>query len=257
MKGQRRKIETYTRFGAIATLFLCRAMSNQNCAQAGLLNRNFGRHQYEPSLHRDLDEKLREHQERRLQTTSLSTSLTLSTEDVVFGAYGVMFYVKALAQVNITSFAIYSSGATTDQIQIYTRSGIYIGHETNSSGWSLVYDNPSVNMLGRSAQTELLGMAMTISPGTFRSFFIWSPNRKLMYNPGTTEEALYSSNQYLEFYEGAGITTIFSGNYSDVFTPRVLRGEIRCVPSSTSDGSDDVLYTYSFFSSFSPTEFKV
>mmetsp|Transcript_34503 Transcript_34503/g.74596 ORF Transcript_34503/g.74596 Transcript_34503/m.74596 type:complete len:311 (+) Transcript_34503:74-1006(+) len=196
----------------LASLLLCRSMGNPNRAQA------------QNSWNRD-EEQAVESQTRQLQSSVLPSSLALSTTSVAFGNYGVMFYVGALGDITVTSIQMYTRTIVEGApVQVYTRPGKYIGFEGSAAGWSKIYDNPSLELLGQDISTTLIGLDVSISSSAFQSFFIWSPNGKIQYNPGTTEGALYSSNSYIEFYEGAGVRGIFTNSPDDITAPRVMRG---------------------------------
>eukprot|EP00984_Skeletonema_dohrnii_P008142 scaffold2985_cov120-Skeletonema_dohrnii-CCMP3373.AAC.2 len=164
---------------------------------------------------------------RQLETTFSASSISLSAADESYGNFGAMFYVKANSDVTITSLDFYGARVEAGvPVQLYGRPGKYVGHETNSTGWTLIYDNASMELFGRTSPASLSGLDVNVLPGQFHSFVLWSPNRKIMYNPGTVEEALYSSNEYIEFYEGVGIGALFNGDPTSLSIPRILRGEL-------------------------------
>ena len=158
------------------------------------------------------------------------TPMQLDASDGGSGTFGTMFYVKALSDVVVTSFDIYTSGMFQDLVLVYTRPGKYPGHEHSDDGWTLVYDNSSVNLLGRNDPTELgiFDTSVIVTAGSFQSFYIYSP-RKVMYEQGSTVEALYSYDKNLQFYEGIGVSSNpqFSGDSSNLYAPRVFKGAIR------------------------------
>jgi hypothetical protein len=161
------------------------------------------------------------------ETTALSTSLPLSPNGAAtHGNFGVVFFVQAFSRATVTSLTIYSASVATTPVQIYTRSGKYIGNEVAADGWTLAYDNVAVDLLGRTEPTTLLGLNVEVLPNKFQSFLVWSPGNKVIYDPGTMEEAIFSRSEYMEFYEGAGIGNLFSGDTADVTAPRVIQGEI-------------------------------
>eukprot|EP00986_Skeletonema_menzelii_P015224 scaffold11326_cov144-Skeletonema_menzelii.AAC.1 len=164
---------------------------------------------------------------RQLETTFSASSIALSSADEPYGNYGAMFYVKAIFDVTITALDFYGAQVEAGvPVQLYGRPGKYVGHETNSTGWTLVYDNASLELFGRTSPASLSGLNINIPPGQFHSFVLWSPNRKIMYNPGTVEETVYSSNAYIEFYEGVGVQSLFNGDPTTLSRPRILRGEL-------------------------------
>lgn len=201
-------------------IILLTAMSICNCCIA--VSQQYATQGY--FFNSDEDQSL-EQQARNLQTTYSPSTLTLSTFNGNYGNFGSMFYVKALSDITVTSIGIYTNQQVSNglPVQVYSRPGKYIGFEGSSAGWTLIYDNNPA-MFGRLNTTDLVGLNQNIPPGSFHSFFVWTPNIRLQYNPGTTEEALYSSNKYIEFYEGAGIGGLFDS--STLVAPRVLRGEM-------------------------------
>lgn len=153
-------------------------------------------------------------------------SLSLSTEENEFGAFGVMFDTFAWQKLRIESFGIFSAYEYSNStVKVYTRPGNYSSHEVDSSGWNLVFDD-QVDFLGQELPTTIFA-GVTVPFESSQSFFIWSPDQKIMYNIGSQEGALYSSNEYLSFYEGVSLIDIFSNDIDDVYSPRVLRGVIK------------------------------
>ena len=116
-----------------------------------------------------------------------------------------MFYIKAKRDISIYSFDIFSgTPAENELVQVYTRMGKYSGFELKEDSWNLVYDNDSVNLLGEAAPTSLgdFDSAVTVSEGTFQSFFIWVPNNRVRYQLGSSEGSRFSHNKMINFFEG-------------------------------------------------------
>jgi len=156
---------------------------------------------------------------------AVADSLPLSTEENEYGAHGVMFDVFAEHKLRIDSFDVFSAyNQANSTVKLYTRPGRYSGFEVSSEGWELVQDD-YVDFLGQDLPTTIL-VDVTIPAASFQSFLIWSPDEKVMYNIGTSEGSLYAANDYLQFYEGIGVTNIFSNDTEDIYSPRVLRGAI-------------------------------
>jgi hypothetical protein len=144
------------------------------------------------------------------------------------GAQGSMFEVRVTRSIAVSSLDFFSGNSNTEQVQVYTRPGSYIGHEMSETGWTLVYEK-DVNLRGRDSLTELGAFEtdVTIEAGNVQSFFIWTAGI-VMYDGGTREGDLHSSNDAVNFYQGIGITSKFSGSYAnEVYSPRVFKGVIR------------------------------
>ena len=173
---------------------------------------------------------------------AVADSLPLSTEENEYGAHGVMFDVYAEHKLRIDSFDVFSAyNQTNSTVKLYTRAGRYSGFEVSSEGWELVQDD-YVDFLGQDLPTTIL-VDVTIPAASFQSFFIWSENVQIMYDSGTLEGSLHSSNAYVEFYEGVGIVSKFSGDLDDVKSPRILKGMIgfEVLPTSQPSASPSML----------------
>lgn len=152
-------------------------------------------------------------------------SLLLSTEENEFGSHGVMFDTFAWQKLRIVSFEVFSLyNFDLAPVKVYTRPGNYSGYEVDSNGWDLVFDD-QVDFLGQELPTTIL-VDVTIPFESSQAFFVWSPDQKILFNLGSEEGALYSSNTYIDFYEGVSLIDIFSNDTDDVYSPRVLRGSI-------------------------------
>jgi hypothetical protein len=132
--------------------------------------------------------------------------LSLVTTDVAAkGAEGAMFVIKALRDVNITSLDFFGASVNTNLVQVWTRSGPYVGHVGSRASWEKVFDNSSVQIKGRVEPTALGGFTseVHVSANEYQSFYVYSPS-KVLYRAGTSEGAPFASNDAIEFYEGIG-----------------------------------------------------
>ena len=135
-----------------------------------------------------------------------------------------MFVVKALHDLDITSLDINTMFRAMGAVRVYTRTGSYNGHESNSNGWELVYDNPLTQMNGRGRATKLekFDKVVTLSSGQYQSFYVWA-EQKLVYKRGSVEGRPFVSDDNLVIYEGIGL----KGHFGEVrYSPRVWSGVI-------------------------------
>ncbi len=141
---------------------------------------------------------------------------------------GIMFQVRALRDLTVTSLEVYGRGNITGVhgFQVYTRLGDFTGHISSQNGWSLYHDNPSVELKGNKILASLgnFGTGMFIPEWTVVSFYIYIPSNNLLYARGFGKN-LYSRNGDFEIYEGSGI----SGIFGKAITARVFAGMIKCV----------------------------
>ena len=118
------------------------------------------------------------------------------------GAPGVMFDVVATRDIIVKSFDFYTDAKRKEVIEVYTRPGSYSGHELDETGWSLVHSK-LVSQMGRNELTQLgdFDTDIIIRAGTTQGFYI---NSKyfIMYDKGTAEGQILSSDASLAVYEG-------------------------------------------------------
>ena len=148
-----------------------------------------------------------------------------TTFDFSLGSNGNMFSIKALRDISLSSFAVNAMSRGEGRVKVYTRAGSYVGHEQNSEGWELIYDDPAVVHDRRGRQTELgdFDSAIGIASGAIQSFLVTS-TKGFVYQAGIEEGAEYVRDDWLVIYEGIGTTDEFSG---ETFSPRVFGGIIR------------------------------
>lgn len=137
------------------------------------------------------------------------------------GNNGVMFKIRAKKPIIINTFSIFNPvAATADDFVIYTKTGDYIGFETNPAAWNIV-SNTSATPVNDTI-TLSSDLSLFMNTNETRSFYIRSVINDLDYLNGITEGAIYSQNAELEFYEGKGVAGEFGSN----FTPRIFSGII-------------------------------
>ena len=148
-----------------------------------------------------------------------------TTFDFSLGSSGSMFSIKALRDLSVSSIVVNAMSRGEGRVKVYTRPGSYSGHELNSDGWELIYNNPTLEHNRRGKQTELgnFDNAVVISSGSTQSFFITS-TKGLVYQAGTTEGAEYANDESMVVYEGVGTTDEFAGA---IYGPRVFGGIVR------------------------------
>jgi hypothetical protein len=148
-----------------------------------------------------------------------------TTFEFNLGSQGNMFQVVALRDISISSLDINAMSRGYGRVKVYTREGSYTRHEQSSQGWTLVYDNPSVNHSRRGLPTELgeFDQVVEVSKGKTQAFFVMS-TKGLVYKTGSSEFSPFASNDELEILEGIGTEDEFSGA---IHSPRVFSGKIK------------------------------
>ena len=149
-----------------------------------------------------------------------------TTFNFSLGSEGNIFEVVALRDLSVSSLVINAMTQGQGAVKVYSRDGSYSGHEQNSEGWELIYDNPSVTHMKRGQATELgnFETAVLINSGATQSFFV-SSSRGLVYRAGTHEGVAFASDESIIVKEGIGTTGEFDG--STTYSPRIFGGIIR------------------------------
>lgn len=135
------------------------------------------------------------------------------------GNSGVMFKLRAKEPIIINTFSILNpTSVAADDFVIYTKTGDYVGFETNPGAWSIVSNTNATPI--NDTITLSADLSLFMNTNETRSFYIRSVTNSIDYLDGTMEGAIYSQNAELEFYEGKGVTGEFGSN----FTPRIFSG---------------------------------
>lgn len=146
---------------------------------------------------------------------------------------GNQFEIRAISNIQIDSFDIHLSQATSVEVEVYTKSGSYKGSEANAADWTLIQ---SVTVDGRGQGTLYPLPSLSNSPfiqaGNSRSFYITVSNGagKVLYTNGSKEGDRFAANSDLEILEGVGKRYPFANTYS----PRVWNGVVHYKRDRTS-----------------------
>lgn len=143
---------------------------------------------------------------------------------------GNMFDITALNTVTITSFDASPMAATT--IEIYYKTGTWVGFDQNSSAWTLI---GSAAVPGAVLPTPVpvpVPVNVTIPAGQTYAFYVTSTNVavSLNYTNGTTTGNVYSADANIQFREGCGHEYPF---LNAPFAPRIWNGVIHYTTAGT------------------------
>ncbi len=143
---------------------------------------------------------------------------------------GNMFDLVATDDIVIDSFDVHLEQDT--DIEIYYKSGSYVGSEGNAGAWTLAGTATNVTAAGNGVPTTVpINVNLPMNNGDTYAFYITATNVSLEYTNGTTVGSLHSSTPHLEFYEGIGVGYAFGNTYS----PRVWNGNIHYSTIDTPD----------------------
>jgi len=133
---------------------------------------------------------------------------------------GCMFNLIAGADtVYLDSLDFYSANSADLQINLRTYSGSYVGHESNSAGWSSALSDSVYNAIADTYYTANFG-SIKINPFDTLGCYLYleNPNHRLGYQSAST--AFVFSSDGLQLEAGTGIAHTFGTSYF----PRHFRG---------------------------------
>ncbi|MCG9911014.1 MAG: T9SS type A sorting domain-containing protein [Flavobacteriales bacterium] len=137
------------------------------------------------------------------------------------GNDGVMFKIRAKKPIIINTFSLLNPVVSTaDDFEIYTKTGDYVGFETNPAAWNMVFSTSATPV--NDTITFSASLSLFMNTNETRSFYVRGLTNGVDYLNGTTEGAIFSQNAELEFFEGKGI----GGLFATTNTPRVFSGII-------------------------------
>ena len=136
------------------------------------------------------------------------------------GQSGVMFNVGAKRTVIVDSFEV-SIDAGTHLVEVYYKTGTYVGFETNAGAWTLLGSTTvtSTQANGGSGLFVNVGQSLTLPAGSNYAFYIQLPNSTAM---NYTNGAMNFSNAELQIQTGVGK----GANFGATFSPRSFNGGI-------------------------------
>jgi|GEM_PF-814081 len=143
------------------------------------------------------------------------------------GNFGNMFDINALNEVTIQSFDIHGDTGATFDVEVYAKSGTWVGSENNPGAWTLIGTAPGVVSNGDGVVTPLnLTLNYVIPAGETHAFYVTPTDFStggFNYTNGTATGNVFASDANIEFLEGAGKNYPFTGT---TFQPRVFNGNI-------------------------------
>jgi hypothetical protein len=156
-------------------------------------------------------------------SSASSTSTVQLTESFTHVGGGVLFAVKAKANIQVIQLAVYIQSSSGITITVYSKDGTFDGYETSTSGWTKVL---TVNVDGKGGRTPIylpsFSSPLSISSGSTRSFLIKASSNVIFYEKVSGSQGDFlKSNSDLVLYKGAATVS------SSVFSPRVWYGRVK------------------------------
>jgi subtilisin-like proprotein convertase family protein len=152
------------------------------------------------------------------------------------GQAGNMFDVMATNNLTINSFDVSIDDGVTDDVEVYFKTGTWVGFDTDATAWTLLTTVTGVTSAGQDVPTPLnQTLGVDVLAGDTVAFYVTlTTTTAINYTNGTTVGALFASDANMEIYEGAGKVYPFA----NTFMPRNFNGN---VVYSTGGGSASIL----------------
>jgi len=158
------------------------------------------------------------------QAASLTTTFSSNN-----GYAGNMFDVTTFGkELTVTGLDINVSSSSSLTVNLYTKSGTYVGAQNNPSAWTLVSTNILNSNAGRDNPTFVDVTDFVLLAESVTAFYI-DVGRRINYTNGTAPGHPIFSNDDLSIATGIGKAPNFGTN----FTPRTWNGTIYYEPAST------------------------
>ncbi len=139
------------------------------------------------------------------------------------GASGNMFDLEAVNDLTIDSFDVNMGTGNTADVEIYFKTGTWVGSETTPANWTLIATATGITSAGIGLPTPLnLDLGINVTAGNRVAFYVTRTTGSLIYTNGVTTGALFASDSNLQIFEGAGKGYPFTGTYQ----PRNFNGNI-------------------------------
>ena len=137
------------------------------------------------------------------------------------GFLGNMFDITAITSVTITHFDGHMTTGSADW-EIWYRPGTFVGHETDSTGWTHLGTAYGVVAAGFGVPTPIpLTFAVPIPAGQTYAFYVTATSGQVNYTNGTAVGNVYASDAFLQVREGKG-----GGYFGVTFSPRIFNGKV-------------------------------
>lgn len=152
-------------------------------------------------------------------TNSLFTTLIAGN-----GAGGNMFDVTALNSIDVNGFDMHFSSTGTGTMQVWYRTGSFVGFESSNAGWTMAYTT-TVTALGTGVLTPVPGtFTVNVPAGQTYGFYVTAVTGgpQVNYTNGTSLGSVYVQNADAQIKQGKG-----GGYFSVINSPRIFNGQMR------------------------------
>ena len=159
-------------------------------------------------------------------THPLGTNELVTTFAGGNGQAGNMLDLRTRKTIDITSLDIHTVSTNTVNVEVWTRPGSYVGHETDSRGWIKVVDT-SVLGQGIGNRTPLpldaFSHPIRVQAGATVAMYVTLTTPDIRYSEHHELGAIFAGNDDLDVFVGIGTKY----PWGDVFSPRAFNGALQ------------------------------
>jgi len=154
--------------------------------------------------------------------------ITLTTDFASNNGFNANWFdMNITNDVTINSFDVNLGAGVTDDVQVWFKTGTYVGFESDMTAWTLLGEATGITSNGDDVPTPLnLTLGQELTAGDVVAFHITTVNGGTLNYIGSgtgAPGALWASDDNLEILEGSGGSGPFG---TSVFTPRNFSGSV-------------------------------
>lgn len=157
--------------------------------------------------------------------TTLVTGLG-TTFEAGNGQEGAMFDVSAVNGLDISGFSVYPSGTTNANVEIFYKTGTFVGSEFTSGDWISIAT--ATGLVGEEVHYVPLTSPLSIAPGQTFGIYITRTDGSgfVSYTNGLGVGTVYNSDPNLIVKCGSGIAYPFAASFPDRMLNTIVHYEI-------------------------------
>lgn len=155
------------------------------------------------------------------QAASTSTSNMFVSLAAGNSFLGNMFDIVALSNIEVNGFNIHVSSTIVYTVEVWTRTGSFVGFNTSNTGWTMA-GTTTVTGMGTGTLTPVpMSFTVPIAAGQTQAFYVTITSGTFHYTNGTAVGAVWVANSDMQLLQGNG-----GGYFSVTNSPRCFNGEV-------------------------------
>ena len=142
-----------------------------------------------------------------------------------------MFDINSDRDINVKAIDFFSAYSGSGPVEVYVRSGSYVGFEFESSGWNLAYSQTITYYgLDQTARLDSLnnGEGIFVPQGSTVGVFMFASDMLRYQNPDALISVEEIRDNSIKVMDGTGLNyeNKWAGTADNKFSPRLFRGSL-------------------------------